>query len=132
MNDPTQDEIDRARRCSDVVNMHVLAHVPAAGGPPDWNGPTPWVAIRLGDGSSDGVLYDSKAAAIKHQLHENQCAYVSIPPDGMTVKQALVYLHYTQQMYEAGLRLADPDMQVHVPLRPETMPGVIQQIKESS
>lgn len=130
MKDPTQDEIDRARRCSDVINMHVMAHQPAGGGLPDWNGATPWVAIKLSDGSSDGALYPSKAEAAKHQLHENQCAYITIPPDGMTVKQALVYLHFTQQMYENGVRIADPDMQVIAPVRAETMPHVIQQLKK--
>ena len=121
---------DRARRCADTVNMHILAHKPAEGGPVDWNGPTPWIAVNLSDGRSDGVLYSSKAEAIRHQIHETQCAYLTIPPDGMTYQQAEVYLKFTEQMYEAGVRLADPDMQVQLPVRAETNASVIAQLKE--
>jgi hypothetical protein len=120
---------DRARRVSEQVSLHILAHTTGADMVPDWNGPQPWIAVRLSDGTSDGNLYPSKAAAVSHQLHENQCAYFTIPPGGMTPLQAHVCMRFTQQMYENGIRIADPDMQVHVPPRPETHSDVIRQLK---
>jgi hypothetical protein len=125
---PDSAELDRARRLSDQVTLHILAHTTGADMVPDWNGPQPWIAARLSDGSTDGILYPTKAEAIRHQLHEKQCAYLTIPLDGMTVEQARVYLKYTQQMYDNGLNLADPEMQVHLPLRAETNADTIRGI----
>lgn len=71
-----------------------------------------WVAIRLEDGGSDGTLYPSKIEAIRHQLHEQQCAYFSYrgAPEGFqNAKDAAIWLEYHRQMYAAGLRLVDPD-----------------------
>jgi hypothetical protein len=120
MSMPEEPDWDRARRLSDQVTLHILAHTTGEDMMPDWNGPQPWIAARLSDGGTDGNLYPTKADAIRHQLHEKQCAYLTIPFDGMTPQQAYVYLKYTQQMYENGVQLADPDMQVHLPLRAET------------
>lgn len=95
---------DAARHCADAVNLHVMVdHVNAIG---------KWVAVRLADGESDGVLYDTKADAVRHQLHETMCAYVCIPPGGMPVADAEVYLRTMRQLYDAGYRLADPDKHV--------------------
>ena len=66
---------DAARRLSDTITMHVTALGFAAAGQ--------WVAARLSDGGSDGRLYPDKATAVRFQLHEYQCAYVCITPDGM-------------------------------------------------
>jgi hypothetical protein len=97
---------DAARRASDAVNHHLLAiGVNAIG---------KWVAIRLLDGSSDMVLYDKKADAVAHQLHETTCAYVCIPPGGMPPEDAMVYLREMRTLYERGYRLADPDKGVRV------------------
>lgn len=120
---------DRARRCSDTVTLHILAHTSAGDPFPDWNGPQPWIAVRLSDGTSDGKLYPTKRDAIRFQLYENQCAYLTIPPDGMTVRQAHSYLRLTEQMYNAGVRLADPDMQVQTPVRTETHPDLIRRLR---
>lgn len=95
---------DSARRASDAVNFHLLAIGHAAIGK--------WVAIRLQDGSSDGVLYDKRAEAIKHQLHETTCAYVCIPPNGMPPEDAMVYLREMRRLYDRGYRLADPDQSI--------------------
>jgi hypothetical protein len=121
---------DRARRVSDQVTLHILMHVPPGDSIPDWNGPQPWIAVRLSDGTSDGNLYPTKKDAVRHQLHENQCAYLTIPPDGMTVRQAHSYLKYTQQMYENGMRLADPDLQVQTPVRAETNRETLQHMRK--
>lgn len=71
-----------------------------------------WVAIKLSDGDSDKIAYETKSDAIRHQLHEHQCAYVCIPPDQFSPRAAENYLKVHRQMYDAGYRLADPDMAV--------------------
>lgn len=94
---------DAARRMSDAVNLHVQALGVQASGR--------WVAIRLSDGGSDGVLYDYRRDAILHQLHEKLCCYVRIPPFGqmMSTREAESYLTLHRSMYDAGYRLQDPD-----------------------
>lgn len=95
---------DAARRCAEWVNLHVnVAGVHAIG---------QWVAIRLSDGGSDGNLYPTKVDAVRHQLNEFWCAYVCIPPGGMPVRDAEVYLRTMRQLYDNGYRLADPDKHV--------------------
>jgi hypothetical protein len=71
-----------------------------------------WVALRLSDGGSDGTLYDSKRDAIRHQAHEQMCAYFSYrgAPEGFAnVKDAAVWLEFHRHAYDNGFRLADPD-----------------------
>ena len=91
---------DEARRASDIINMHLVANPANAG---------KWVAIRLSDGGSDGVLYDSKGDAVRHQLHEQQCCYVCIPPTGMPPMEAEVFIRFNRHLYDAGFRMPDPD-----------------------
>lgn len=98
---------DAARRCSDIIRMHIVAGQVAR-----------WAAIRLADGGSDGVAYESRAEAIRHQLHEQQCCYVCIPPDDMSPKAAETYLRIHRQLYDSGHRLADPDAEV-IPVIPQ-------------
>jgi hypothetical protein len=121
---------ERGQRCADIFTMHVLAHIPSGDTIPDWNGAPPWIAIRLSDGGSDGSLYPSKADAVRHQLHPEQCAYLSFPPGGLSPAEAESILYWNERMYEAGVRLADPDMQVHTPVRHETRPDVMRQLRE--
>lgn len=92
---------DAARHASDAVQLHVAALGFEARGK--------WVAVRLMDGHSDGTLYDSKRDAVRHQLFENLCAYVRIPPTGMNPCQAESFLATHRKLYSAGFRLADPD-----------------------
>lgn len=103
---------DAARRCSDEIALHLSVDFDHA--------VNSWIAIRLSDGGSDGVLYDSKAAAIRHQLHETQCAYVQIPPTGMTPRQAENFLSFNRQLYDAGMRIRDPEQpEISAPERME-------------
>lgn len=98
---------DAARRAFDVVNSYV-AFVPFE------TRTKQWVAIRLLDGGSDGVLYDSKREAVRHQSDEKLCAYFAYrnSPDGFrTRKDAAIFLEYHRQAYDAGARLPDPDDQ---------------------
>ena len=73
---------------------------------------SPWLAIRLADGGSDQTLYDSKADAIRHQLHESLCGYFSYrsAPNGFaSAKDAAIWLAFHRAAYDAGMRLVDPD-----------------------
>ncbi len=89
---------DAAKRCSDMIAIHILAGKAGL-----------WAAIRLSDGSSDGIAYDRRADAIRHQLHESQCAYVKIPHDAMPLAEAESFLEFHRKAYDAGFRLIDPD-----------------------
>lgn len=105
------EEIDQAfadagRRASDIINGHLVAN--------------PWddvrdmfIAIKLEDGSSDGTLYESKADAVRHQTHEQQCAYISFRNlvGGANPKEMAIYLKFNRDAYKAGMRLVDPDNQ---------------------
>jgi hypothetical protein len=121
---------EKARRCSDAVTLHIQAHTTSADMMPDWGTKAPWIAVRLSDGGTDGNLYDTKKDAVVHQLHPHQCAYILIPPEGMTPEQARIMLKFTAQMYEAGVQLADPDMQVQPVVRKEAIPSVIRALKK--
>lgn len=102
---------DAARRCADIVTLATLAgHV------------GDWVAIRLSDGGSDGAHYPSKGVATRHQLHESQCTYVKVPPDGMTPRSAEVVLSFYRRAYEAGFRQSDPDAHTSIPLTAKWLP----------
>lgn len=96
--------IDAGKRASDTITMHVLC-----------GGVGKWVALRLIDGGSDNVLYDTRADAIRHQLYEEYCAYVCIPPSGMSQQDATEWLAFNRQLYDAGWHLSDPD---HTPIMP--------------
>ncbi len=92
---------DEARRCSDAVNLAL-----------ETSGFGKWLAIRLSDGGTDGEYYDSMSEAIKHQLHESQCAYLKVPPDGMGLHEAELWLAAVRKIYDAGFRITDPDANV--------------------
>ena len=96
-----RDHSDAAKACSDAVNLHVSALGFDAMGK--------WVAVSLATGKSDGVLYDLKRDAIRHQLHEQVCAYVCIPPTGMNVCDAENYMALHRRLYKAGMGIIDPD-----------------------
>ena len=98
---------DAGKHCSDAVNFAALM-----------GGTGKWVAARLSDGKTDGNVYDTKADAIRHQLHEFQCAYIKIPPGGMPAEDAARYLDVNRILYENGMRIADPDAS---PIMPHTM-----------
>lgn len=100
----TQEEKDRAQRASDLINE--------ARATLDWDQlRTCWIAIRLSDGSSDMVIYDTKRDAVRHQLHEQQCAYICFKNliGGATPRDMLRLLRFIEQAYKAGMRLPDPD-----------------------
>jgi len=72
-----------------------------------------WIAIKLADGSHDGTLYDSKQDAVKHQLDEFICAYVSFRNIHQRVseKDMEIFMRFNRDAYDHGFRLPDPDAQ---------------------
>jgi hypothetical protein len=92
---------DAAKRCSDAVNLAL--HNEGFGR---------WLAIRLSDGGTDGNTYNSMSEAISHQLHESQCAYLKITPDGMGQREAELWLAAVRKLYDKGFRITDPDANV--------------------
>lgn len=90
---------DAGKRASETVNLHVLGGSVGK-----------WVAIRLADGSSDGIPYDTRRDAIAHQLHEQLACYLKVTPDGITPQDAVRFILVNRALYDAGYRLADPEM----------------------
>jgi hypothetical protein len=83
---------DKGKRCSDLVRQHLLDDPELAR--------VSWVAIRLSDGGSDGVLYPLKELAVAYQIHEEQCAYLRVLPTGIPEREATSFLYHTAQLYE--------------------------------
>lgn len=99
MTDPAAYPVtDRGRRLSDHVNAARSI-----------GGEGRWIAARLSDGGTDGTVYDSKSDAVRHQLDETQCAYLTVPPAPMPPHEATAYLELHERMYASGYRLQDPD-----------------------
>lgn len=105
---------DEGRRCSEAVNTALM--LGACG---------KWVAVRLSDGRSDGGMYDTKKDAIRlapwdlNLLHETQAVYIKVPPGGMPPEEATAFLEVNRKLYSAGMRLADPDLEVIMPYTKE-------------
>jgi hypothetical protein len=83
---------DKGQRCSDLVKQHLLNDPETA--------KVSWIAIRLSDGGSDGVLYPLKGVAVEFQIHETQCAYMRILPGGISPREATSFLYHIAQLYE--------------------------------
>lgn len=84
---------DWACRMADILNGHVTAgHTGRI------------VAIRLSDGGSDGVLYDNRRDAIRHQLHETLCDYIPLKPVSYSPFECFWRLSETRARYDAGWR----------------------------
>lgn len=104
---------DAAKRLSDAVTLHMTATNNAAAGS--------WVAARLEDGGTDGNLYDTRGQAIQH--NPDYHCYVVIPPGGMGVHEASVFLRFNRVLFKNGMRMPDPEREVIMPQSMEDMPG---------
>lgn len=94
---------DAARRVVDTYNLHKLAgelHETVG----------KWFACALEDGTTDGVLYDTKKEAIRGQHHnEFYYMYLQVTPGDMDLRAAATLLDLHRRMYAAGLRIPDRD-----------------------
>lgn len=94
----------RAKKAHDHVTLMDTVHGRDAFGK--------WVAIHLLDGSCDMRLYESKAEAVRYQKHEEECAYLfmnGVPRLG----EMRLFLDTCEEVYDAGLSLADPNTYVN-------------------
>lgn len=100
---------DRAKRMADVLALHqtVLSRDELLVGR--------FVAIRLADGGSDGVAYDTRADAVEHQRNSmSRHAYFRIPLQRWGARQCDVLLWYVESCYNSGFR-EDPAHQLYIP-----------------
>jgi hypothetical protein len=94
---------DAARRMSDRINLWIVAQ--------PWDVlKNSWVAIRLANGGTDGVLYDTRQDAISHQLDERHCAYFSFRTalGGVNARDCQLFLDVHRQVYDAGGHFTEP------------------------
>lgn len=78
-----------------------------------------WIAVRLSDGGTDGAVYDTRADAVAHQLHERQCYYCHVQPGTMTAREATAIIAAVRQIYATGkVDLSSPETpRVVMPVR---------------
>jgi len=96
---------DAAKRMSDHINARV------AFTPPDELFHNPYMAFALADGSTDGVLYPTKADAVSHQSNEYRYCYFSFRSAmaGANPKDCQLFLDVHRHTYEQGGRLTAPE-----------------------
>lgn len=95
---------DAGRRGADAINEHIRMQG-------WWEIRHRWIAIRLADGTSDGVLYDTKRDAVRHQSNEFLCAYLCYKglAQGAKDKDCAILIKFHRDMYKAGFRMPDRD-----------------------
>jgi hypothetical protein len=125
MSQITQAEWDAARRMAEAHNLHVAAALATR----EHRTTAPFIAIDLEDGRSDGVLYDSRADAVRHQKSDNRF-YVKVAPVPMPDREALVCLMYARRAYKTGHVFAEEEvvmpqrLELAQPFIPRTLRGV--------
>jgi len=102
MREPLGGHSDAAQRLSDQYRLHRSALGVGSYGQ--------WFAVRLTDGTSDGTLYPDKQSCMRHQHgQEVYFAFICIAPTDMSVCDADAFIRTARTMYDAGIRIADPD-----------------------
>lgn len=92
-------------RAYEVVMLHLTVNQ-------WWEIKEKYIALRLSDGGSDGVLYDTHRDAVRHQIHEQQCYYLSfrnLGAGGVNKREIAIVMHMARKAYTAGMRFVDPD-----------------------
>lgn len=94
----------RAKRAHEHLNLLRVVHGDDA--------MNRWVAISLADGACDQRPYATKQEAVRYQRREEECAYLFFT--GMpTLGELRLYLDTNEELYDAGMSLADPDHYVN-------------------
>lgn len=96
-----QGHSEAAKRATDAINLHWHAI--------GYDCVDKYVAVKLADGSSDGVLYETYQDAQRHQFDERLCAYIRLHPQLIDVCEAEIMLETNRRAYDAGGHLIDPD-----------------------
>lgn len=94
---------DAARRMMDAVNLHIVAAWASGRDRPGY------VAIRLADGRSpDGVLYDTRRDAVRHQ-QDRAMFYVKVGRMSMGAAEAVTTLRFARMALKAGVVFAEEE-----------------------
>lgn len=118
MREVTQEETDSAKRLAEAVNLHVSALM-AEGTGRERPG---FIAVRLEDGKpadEANPLYDSRADATRHHIHNTNVFYVKIGRDTMPISEALIVLQMNRMARKRGVIFTEEE--VIVPQLPELM-----------
>lgn len=102
--DLTEHLLDCGKRASEIINTYVVGM--------NWDDiKNSFIAIRISDGGSDGVLYDSMRDAAQHQLHEQSCYYFCFrnAMGGVNPRDMAILIKFARDAYYRGFRLIDPD-----------------------
>ena len=98
----TEEEQTAVQHLCDAVNLHITAQGAEAYGK--------YVAIRLADGKSpDGVLYDTRRDAARHNRSDPWSFYVKVNPGGIQKNEAWVVLAYARKAKQAGVVFAEEE-----------------------
>lgn len=104
----TPDLLDAGKRASDTVNNFLTLQEP-------WEIRNCFLAFKLADGSTDGVLYDSMKDAAKHQKGDEQRYHYFCFRNclgGTNPREMAIVIKFARDAYlNPRLRMIDPDDQ---------------------
>jgi hypothetical protein len=100
----TYELVEAGKRVSDTLNQKLHDYG-------WWEIKRKFMAFRLQDGTTDGVLYDTKRDAVRGQSNEFHCAYIRFVglAQGAQPRECAVFLKYNRDLYDKGFRMPDPD-----------------------
>lgn len=125
----TPEERDSAERLREAVNLHVSA-VLAEGSGRERPG---FIAVRLADGKpadEANPLYDSRADATRHHIHNTNVFYVRIGREHMPLNEALIVLQMHRMARKRGVVFTEEEIivpqltELMQPFIPRTFRGI--------
>lgn len=96
---PVSSASDAGKRIADTLTNRITFQ--------PW-APGKFMAFALADGASDGVLYDTRADAVKHHRNKEQhYMFLVVRPEPMKPEEAdeLIVIH--RKLHAAGMRMTD-------------------------
>lgn len=125
----TPEEISSAKRMMDAVNIHVHAILAEGTG----RTKPGYVAIRLDNGGPakpDNPLYDSRADATRHNIHNTEVCFVKVGYETMSLREAITYLQMNRMARKRGVIFTEEEvitpqlLELAAPFIPRTFMGV--------
>lgn len=125
----TPEEISSAKRMMDAVNIHVHAILAEGTG----RTKPGYVAIRLDNGGSakpDNPLYDSRADATRHNIHNTEVCYIKVGRETMPLREAVTTLQMMRMGRKNGVIFTEEEvvvpqlLELSAPFIPRTFMGV--------